>query len=55
MSAFPCGPTSSQCLFQDITGEFCMHPNAKHGGGETAGHCGYDDDDEGPLQCRKSV
>lgn len=27
-----------------------MHANAKHGGGEAAGHRGHD---EGPLQCRK--
>lgn len=42
--------TISQSLFHDITGEFLMQTNAKHGGGERAGHCGRD---EGPLQCGK--
>ncbi len=34
---------SPKCLFQDITGQFCIHAKAKHGGGETAGHCGHDE------------
>lgn len=41
---------SPKCLFRDVTGQFGMHAGAKHGGGETASHCGRD---EGPLQCRK--
>lgn len=35
-----------------MTGQdfFSMHANAKRGGGETAGHCGYD---EGPESVQR--